>query len=291
MRPPPPVVETIAFVPFAWEEEPGVPKTSQDIVNGTPAAAAPSQPHPAIDVPFPLCKPPRLQAHEGIQGPLGKTPSFNSILSASPHGSKRLVRRPSLDNIICSSSKSGHVECFFSHTSIASDRSSPSLRRMEDDPFLMALEACRKDAITVSHHLDTGRSRVCEEEQACQRGGSTCRNRLLHYRDSGRIRVCDEDKANQRCTNVCRARFSHHWDSGMTRVFEDEKSGGSAACNSQDVDKGIIKHPLPTIGQLLFSQHLQQDDYMQTLIGQKKHANGFYTFLASCFRCQHLISH
>ncbi|MCO5603691.1 hypothetical protein L7F22_057842 [Adiantum nelumboides] len=283
MRPPPPVLETIVCVPFAWEEEPGVPKTSQDIVNGTTAAAAPSQAHPAIDIPFPLCKPPRLQAHDSIQGLLGKTPSFNSIPSGTPHGSKRLVRRASFDNIICSSSKPGHVECFFSHTNIAADRSSPSLLRIEDDPFLMALEACRKNTITVSHHLDTGRSRVCEEEQAFQRGGSTCRNRLLHYWDSGRIRVCDEDKANQRNRTVCQARFSHHWDSGMT--------GGSAASNCQDVEKDIIKHPLPTIGQLLFSQHFQQDDYMQTLIRQKKNANGFYTFLANFFRCQHLISH
>ncbi|MCO5603688.1 hypothetical protein L7F22_057839 [Adiantum nelumboides] len=266
-----------ACVPFAWEAKPGLPKNVlQTNVHGTPAPTAPSRPahpHPAI-ISFPLCKPPCLQVYH-VQGPLSKTPSFNSIHPAPRHGSTRRVRRSSFDNIIFSRSKSGHVDNFFSPMCNNVDAITPARVRLEDDPFLMALQACRKESARVLHHLDTGRTRVCEAKKAFQGGGSAGRSSVLHYQDPGRIRVCVEEKDKQISGLVDWKQFSHHRASGRKEVCEEEKASGSAA----RVEEGFIKQPPPTTGQL------QQGVHVQTRIVQKKRANRFILFFASCFGC------
>ncbi|KAI5080258.1 hypothetical protein GOP47_0005737 [Adiantum capillus-veneris] len=142
-------------VPFAWEEKPGVPKmqplqrnSTLLVISGIPASAPTlaQAAHSAV-VSFTLCKPPRLQQHESTsQRSIGKTASFNC-----PHiSSKRFVRRsPSFDHILHggpTTCRNPRAESFKYHN-IKQLGQHGRAYRLEDDPFFMAIQACRKEQL------------------------------------------------------------------------------------------------------------------------------------------------
>ncbi|MCO5609409.1 hypothetical protein L7F22_063635 [Adiantum nelumboides] len=148
----------------------GAPPISAAAAAATSAPAA--RPHPAV-VSFSLCKPPRLQGQQQqhhntshIQRPpLGKTASFSCATPSAPRqpghnlisSSKRFVRRvSSFDHTIhggrsgiSSSSSDSTFKLNYitniAQATISSRRGSSRAYRIEDDPFSMAILACRKD--------------------------------------------------------------------------------------------------------------------------------------------------
>ncbi|MCO5569758.1 hypothetical protein L7F22_023473 [Adiantum nelumboides] len=143
----------------------GAPPISAAAATSAPAA----RPHPAV-VSFSLCKPPRLQGQQQqhpntthIQRPpLGKTASFSCATPSAPRqpghnlisSSKRFVRRvASLDHTIHSGRASSSSDNSFklnyitniAQLTVSSRRGSSRAYQIEDDPFSMAILACRKD--------------------------------------------------------------------------------------------------------------------------------------------------
>ncbi|KAI5079701.1 hypothetical protein GOP47_0005180 [Adiantum capillus-veneris] len=154
---PSPPSKDLAFVPFAWEDKPGVPKQQESsstllqyVSIHIPAEALqhPNSYPPAI-LPCPLSKPPRLQPLYGATA-LRNTPSFGPITSPPPprHHSGLLVRKQSFDSIVYGDG-GRPLTRKYSHGSLPGHQKRTMRGRKEDDPFFMAIQTCRKEPIRV----------------------------------------------------------------------------------------------------------------------------------------------
>eukprot|EP00250_Pteridium_aquilinum_P012948 c21043_g1_i1 orf=775-1470(-) len=128
------------YVPFSWEEKPGVPKEDPSKSNLLMSLHADAYQLIPLQQPAqsPLRKPPCLQHFP--------PPTQPRLHSSSP---RVLVRKQSFNNIITSTTRIKPLARKYSHGNLQHRPSRhDGALRMEDDPFFMAIQACRKGRYT-----------------------------------------------------------------------------------------------------------------------------------------------